>query len=182
MSIKETKRSITLVGPKAAEEGAWFLYRHIRLDTNIPFYIGIGKDKTRPGSKKYRNIIWKGIVGKTDYSVEILFENLSKENAVKKEIEFIALYGRRDIETGCLSNMTSGGEGVNEMVYTKERNAKISRTLTGRKLSQEHKKNNILGNTKRMPVTIKGIEYPSLRQAALALGMHKATVKKLYLN
>ena len=175
MNIKETKRNTTRVG-------LWQVYRHIRKDSNSPFYIGIGKDPKRPYSKKYRNKAWLGVIAKTEYEIEILFENLTKEQAIRKEIEFIKLYGRKDIRTGCLYNMTSGGEGVNNMVYTKERNAKISKTLTGGKRTLEAIRNNILGNTKRIPVTIKGISYPSLRQAGLALGIHKATVQKLYLN
>ena len=31
------------------------LYRHIRLDKNVPFYIGIGKDIKRAYSKSNRN-------------------------------------------------------------------------------------------------------------------------------
>ena len=177
MNTKETKKSITQHGLDN-----WFLYRHIRADKNEPFYIGIGKDLGRPASSKYRNKIWKSIVAKTNYTIEILLENLSQEDVIRKEIEFIKLYGRKDIGTGCLANMTSGGEGCNGMIYTEERNNKISKSLTGRKKTKEAIHNNILGNNKRMPITIDGIEYLSLRQAGLALGMHKATIKKLYLN
>ena len=147
----------------------------------MPFYIGIGKSHKRPYSKKCRNNAWKRVVSKTDYSVEILFEGLTKEEAIEKEKEFIKLYGRADIKTGCLYNMTDGGEGVNNMVYTKERNKKISNTLTGRKHSDSTKHKCSLGQKHRMPVTIEGIEYSSLRQAGVALGIHKSTVKSRYL-
>jgi hypothetical protein len=90
-----------------------YLYRHIRLDKNEPFYIGIGTSKyyNRARSKKDRNNIWKKIVNKTDYEIEILFDNLTLEKAKEKEIEFIKLYGRINKKTGVLANLTDGGDG-----------------------------------------------------------------------
>lgn len=35
-----------------------YLYRHIRLDKNEPFYIGIGSNKARCYTKKTRNKHW----------------------------------------------------------------------------------------------------------------------------
>jgi len=89
----------------------YVVYRHIRLDKNQPFYIGIGNEK-RAYSKHGRSNFWKRIVEKTDYEVEILFENLTSEQAKEKEIEFIKLYGRVDNKTGILCNMTDGGDGI----------------------------------------------------------------------
>lgn len=90
-----------------------YVYRHIRLDKNEPFYIGIGSDETykRANSKFGRNKYWHNIVAKTDYEVEILLDNITWEYALNKEIEFIELYGRR-IDGGILSNLTKGGDGV----------------------------------------------------------------------
>ncbi|MEY3393663.1 MAG: Flavobacterium phage Fpv2 [Pseudomonadota bacterium] len=90
-----------------------YLYRHIRLDKNEPFYIGIGSDATykRANSHFGRNKYWHNIVAKTDYEVEILLDNITWDYALNKEIEFIELYGRR-IDGGILSNLTKGGDGV----------------------------------------------------------------------
>jgi hypothetical protein len=63
------------------------LYRHIRLDKNEPFYIGVSKTQTRPYIKNGRNKRWKEIVSKTEYSVEILFDDLTWEQAQEKEKE-----------------------------------------------------------------------------------------------
>lgn len=177
MDTKETKLSMTHIG-----QNNWTVYRHIRLDKNIPFYIGIGKDTNRPYNKKDRSNFWKSIIGKTKYIVEILFDNLTKEQAIEKEKEFIKLYGRIDLKTGTLCNMTCGGEGTGILNDDLEclRRKRIKETLTGRKVSEESKVKNCLNKKNRIPVIIKGIEYPSLRQAALALGIHKNTVKKLY--
>ncbi len=130
-----------------------YVYRHIRLDKNVPFYIGIGNDNTyyRANFKFGRNATWKNIVNKTSYHVEILIDNVPLELALKKEIEFIKLYGRKDLGTGTLANMTEGGEGTVGLIITEETREKlknrpklsqearleISRKLTGRKIPQE---------------------------------------------
>lgn len=97
-----------------------YLYRHIRLDKNEPFYIGIGfssnpdsysyKGFYRAYTKKFRNEIWKRITNKTKYEIEILLENLSLNELKEKEIEFIKLYGRINNNTGILANITDGGQ------------------------------------------------------------------------
>jgi hypothetical protein len=95
-----------------------YLYRHIRLDTNKVFYIGIGEDKTSPifykraYSKQSRNKYWNNIISKTPYNVEILLDDLTWDEACNKEIEFIKLYGRADLNRGSLVNMTDGGDGL----------------------------------------------------------------------
>ena len=178
MKIKETKKNITPRGLNS-----WIVYRHIRSDKNMPFYIGIGKTHDRPSNKKDRSSFWKGIVNKTDYDIEILFDNLTKEQAIEKEIEFIKLYGRADLKTGTLCNMTSGGEGTGCLnpELESERRSKIRKTLTGYKHSDVSKAKCIVNQKGRIPVIIEGVEYLSLRQAAKALNLHKATIKSRYL-
>ena len=88
-----------------------YVYRHIRLDSNLPFYIGIGSDNLykRAYSKHNRNKYWKNIINKTEYKVEIVLDDLDWENACAKEKEFIALYKSYGYK---LSNLTDGGEGL----------------------------------------------------------------------
>ena len=99
-----------------------YVYQHIRLDKNEPFYVGIGKHEQegkyprayaliKEGSAGYRSAIWKNIVAKTEVRVYILFENMTWEEAKEKEKELIALYGRSDNKTGILANQTDGGDG-----------------------------------------------------------------------
>lgn len=89
------------------------IYRHIRLDTNEPFYIGMGKSVKRAFSIKDRNTHWNNIYNsqKKIYKVEIILDDLTWEDAQNKEIEFIKLYGRRDLGKGSLCNFTDGGQG-----------------------------------------------------------------------
>ena len=104
-----------------------YIYRHIRLDKNEPFYIGIGTDSKyqRAYSKQSRNIFWNRVVSKTDYEVEILLDNLTKDEAKIKEIEFIALYGKKIDKTGILTNISDGGDGNSGSKHTEEAKLKI---------------------------------------------------------
>jgi len=88
------------------------VYRHRRIDTNEIFYIGIGKNKSRAyqKSKSKRSTFWLNIVNKTDYQVEIIAEELTWEEACELEIFLINEYGRKDLGTGSLVNMSEGGE------------------------------------------------------------------------
>jgi hypothetical protein len=108
-----------------------YVYRHIRLDKNMPFYIGISADEnyTRAYNRLDRNDIWRRIAGKSDIEVEILFDEISIEFAKTKEKELIALYGRLDLETGSLANLTDGGDGTFQL--SKETIAKMISNRTG---------------------------------------------------
>jgi hypothetical protein len=113
----------------------YYLYRHIRLDKNEPFYIGIGtKPKkfisfavefSRACNKSRRNLIWKKIANKTEHIVEIMLESDDLEFIKKKEQEFIKFYGRIDLKTGTLANMTDGGDGAVNHSLSKETKRKI---------------------------------------------------------
>jgi hypothetical protein len=112
-----------------------YLYRHIRLDKNEPFYIGIGDNDgnnyKRAFSKQDRNKHWRNIVAQTPYEIEILLDDLTWNEACSKEIEFIALYGRVDLNKGPLVNMTDGGEGQQGKIMSLEQKLKISQAKKG---------------------------------------------------
>lgn len=123
-----------------------YVYRHIRLDKNEPFYIGVGHLHSddhykRKGRTYGRNDIWKKIANKTKYSIEIILDDLTYEDALQKEIEFIKLYGRINTETGTLANLTEGGEGNMNCIASKETREKLSKVWKGRKQTPEHIKN-----------------------------------------
>jgi len=111
-----------------------YLYRHIRLDNNEPFYIGIGTDSQYKRANNFynRSNHWKNITSKTQYKVEILLDDLTWEEACIKEIEFISLYGRKDLNKGPLVNLTDGGEGFLGYKHTKNAKDTISQKLTGK--------------------------------------------------
>jgi len=112
-----------------------YLYRHIRLDTQEVFYIGISLLDDNKYSRAYnkygRNKLWKSITAKTDYEVHIMLEGLTEEETFSKEIEFIEIYGRRDLGTGTLANLTSGGEGSFKRIKSDEERRKIRERMLG---------------------------------------------------
>lgn len=117
-----------------------YVYSHTRVDNNIVFYIGIGTSKEfkRAYSLNGRNRFWRHVVAKTKYEVEILFENITIEQANSIEIQLIKKYGRRDLGNGVLVNLTDGGEGINNL-------NEEAKELVRKKYTAAHKK-------KRKPV------------------------------
>jgi hypothetical protein len=122
-----------------------YVYRHIRLDKNEPFYIGIGSDETynRAYKTKGRSKYWENI-SINGYEVEILMDNITWEDACKKEVEFISMYGRKDLGQGTLVNLTNGGDGspgviVSEKTrsYHKVNNKGKSNPFYGKKHNEE---------------------------------------------
>jgi len=131
-----------------------YVYRHIRLDKGVVFYVGIGSDEKYERSKttKNRNKYWHNIVKSTPYEVEIMLDDLTWEEACEKEKEFIKLYGRKDLKEGTLVNMTDGGEGAKGVIVSEK---------TRQKISQNHSNvsgtNNPMYGKKRDDVWCKGL-------------------------
>lgn len=117
----------------------YLLYRHIRLDKNEVFYVGISDNENRPYSKFSRNKYWKNIIKNTEYKVEIVLDGLSRKEVEEKEKEFISLYGRKDLKKGTLVNLTNGGTGGLGLMHTDETKSKMK----GR---QAHNKNQLKYN------------------------------------
>lgn len=61
--------------------------------------------------------------------IEIVKDGLDEAEAFYEEMHLIALYGRRDLNTGTLFNLTDGGEGFSGAVRTEEWKANISKSL-----------------------------------------------------
>lgn len=173
------------------EIGKYYLYRHIRLDKNEPFYIGIGTKNIkyldrkcynklygRAFAKTDRSGFWKKVISKTDYSVEILLESDDYEFIKQKEIEFISFYGRRNLGKGILVNLTDGGDGNVGLKVSQETIEKIRKSRLGKKASEETKikfstvrKNE--GNSRAIPIvnTLTGQEYGCIKQGAESEGI-----------
>lgn len=125
-----------------------YVYKHIRLDTNEIFYIGVGKREItivngceiyfkRAYTKSRRNSHWKNIIKKTNYSVEIIVKDIDYNDALSREIELIKSIGRKDLNTGTLVNMTDGGESTSNYIPTEEYKKKMSEKLKGKKRTKE---------------------------------------------
>lgn len=101
----------------------YYVYGHYVPGEDTPFYIGKGRGR-RYKKTDGRNKWWRHIVNKHGYEVKFLHEGLTEEDALNKEIELIKYYGRRDIGTGILVNLTDGGDGVINHIQTEEHKEK----------------------------------------------------------
>lgn len=111
----------------------YYTYAYLRED-RTPYYIGRGK-----GDRAYRKH-WRSRV-KGGYfeppskdRILILKKNLTEEDANKHEIYMIAIFGRKDNNTGILRNLTNGGEGTSGVKMTEDRLMKLKKPK-----SEEHK-------------------------------------------
>lgn len=164
-----------------------YVYTHIRLDTNEIFYVGIGtQDNYKRASRVHnRTNYWNNIVKKCGWKVDIIFDNLTWENACKIEVELISKYGRVDLGTGTLVNLTDGGEGTLKRITTPETRLKMSKTRKGAKCTNEHKEKtrlSMLGKNKKKVIDNQnGKIYESVSDAALFLNIPAPTLSR-YLN
>lgn len=180
------------------------VYRHIRLDKNEVFYIGIGETEKRAHDKRRRNPHWKNITKNSDWLVEIMIEDLTFEEAKNKEIEFIKLYGRKDLGLGTLCNMTDGGDGsigykpndimnkkrsdkLKNRIMTEEHKNKISKSLKGHKVSEKALQSLLERNkiqkgekhpkSKKVVDVNTNITYNSIKEASIQLKIDYSYLK-----
>ena len=130
----------------------YYTYAYLRED-KTPYYIGKGKGNR--AYKKHR----KGIgVPKDKSRIIFLKQNLTEEEAFRHEIYMIAVFGRKDLRTGILHNLTDGGDGASGAIKSEKTRKKLSEANKGknnpnygkslseetkRKMSEVHKgKNN----------------------------------------
>lgn len=117
----------------------YYVYAYLRSKDSqtafagTPYYIGYGKGQR--AFNKHRIP-----VPKDKSKIIFLHENLSEDQAKDLEIQEIARYGRKDLGTGILTNLTNGGEGVSGMIHSEE-----TKKIMSEKKSGEN--NNFYGKT-----------------------------------
>jgi hypothetical protein len=104
----------------------FYTYAFLRED-RTPYYIGKGT-----GRRLYLNC--KRVCSKPKDKSRIIFlkQNLTEEEAFKHEIYMIAVFGRIDLGTGILRNLTDGGEGTSGLVPSEEHRRKLSEAQKGK--------------------------------------------------
>ncbi|KKK68410.1 hypothetical protein LCGC14_2944320, partial [marine sediment metagenome] len=70
-------------------------------------------------------------VGSVNVKVQFLNRNLTEEEAFRQEKYWIKYYGRRDLGTGTLCNLTDGGEGESGQIVLDTTKKKISNSMKG---------------------------------------------------
>jgi hypothetical protein len=106
----------------------------------VPLYIGKGTY-----NNKLRRQRWEehGIGGESHLDrkirkangklpVVILHENITESEAIASEIALIRAIGRRNNGTGCLLNLTNGGDGLLGFRHSKETKEKVSKAKKGK--------------------------------------------------
>ena len=101
-------------------QNKYLIYRHRRLSDGIVFYIGLSNNKLRPYYFHNRNNLWHKIYEKYGCRVEIVCDKLSREDACELEEFLISICGKRCDNTGCLANITAGGDGVRDYKFPPE--------------------------------------------------------------
>jgi hypothetical protein len=106
-----------------------------------PFYIGKGHGR-RARDEFGRNAIFKRIVAKirrggAEPRIKKWHEGLAEGDAHNLEAAYVRLFGRRNIKTGILANMTDGGEGASGVVRSAEAIEGTASAHRGRKRSAE---------------------------------------------
>ena len=104
------------------ERNDFYTYAYLRED-GTPYYVGKGT------GRRWKKDHAVGIP--PEERVLFLKTNLTEEEAHKHEIYMISVFGRKDLGTGILHNLTDGGEGCSGRIVTEEVRASISEKLTG---------------------------------------------------
>jgi hypothetical protein len=86
----------------------YYVYQYVRED-GTPYYIGKGRNRRAWEPHKRAN--GSDMRPKDKTRIQILKENLSEQDAWDLEDELILKYGRQDLGTGILANLSNGGRG-----------------------------------------------------------------------
>jgi hypothetical protein len=108
----------------------FYTYLWFRED-GTPYYVGKGR-----GKRAYTNV---GHAVRRPKERSRIFVQCweSEEKAFEMEKWYISFFGRKDLGTGILRNMTDGGDGPSGWVPTEETKTKISKSLMGHVISEE---------------------------------------------
>ena len=113
----------------------YYVYGYFRED-GTPYYIGKGCLK--------RAWAWHRTVKKPKDStrIKILLDNMSEEEALEAEKDLISLLGRKKNGTGCLWNLTDGGQGTSGRLHSESSKRLMSANRRGKgpaSQSEDHK-------------------------------------------
>ena len=143
----------------------YYTYAYLRED-RTPYYIGKGRLK-RAWSKQH------SVRLPPKERILILKQDMTNEEACRHEVYMVSVFGRQDLGTGILRNMTAGGEGAVER--SAELNKKVSDKMKGVKKTKEH--------VRKASMAKKGYKHTEaakekMRQAKLGKAPHNKGKKR----
>lgn len=148
----------------------YYVYAYLRKKDGSPYYIGKGKDN-RAFSKKHRVP-----VPKDNSRIVFLEKNLSEIGSLSLERRMIKWYGRKDLGTGILLNLTDGGETNYGYKPSEETKLKIGLANKGKKRTAEEK----YANSQRQKGRILNSEWKEkINKAKVGRKVSKETREKL---
>ena len=99
----------------------------------VVVFITLVKEKAdRAWSTKGRSKFWNRYSKKYGCVIEIVAYDLQEWYSLELEQELILKYGRLNLDTGQLINLTDGGDGLSGYLYTKEQRERISNRQIGK--------------------------------------------------
>jgi hypothetical protein len=148
--------------------------------TGDVFYVGIGKPgranahvpMTRRLLRTHKKIVGRHLTIANLFQVgllpqvEIVHENLTKDDAKQLEIGYIARLGRKDIGTGILDNRTSGGEWINDCPRNQEW---LERMSVAGKIAQNRPETKALKSTALKNKKRTADQIENIRQGQLSI-------------
>jgi hypothetical protein len=113
-------------------EKTFYTYLYLRYD-GTPYYVGKGS-----GKRAYRQSN-RRIKPPKDQRNIITQDYQSEADAFAAEMFLIGFYGRIDLRTGCLRNLTDGGDGASGAIRNEETRRKMSAASSRRVFTEEHR-------------------------------------------
>jgi hypothetical protein len=139
---------------------------------NLPFYVGKGQydrcfhhilklhDPNQFHNRHKKHTIQKILNENEKVIIKIVFSG-KEDDCLSEEVRLIKKYGRRDIGTGILTNLTDGGEGVSGKIYSEEEKEKRRQRMLG--------ENNFMFGRKRTKEEISKIQETKKERIKLGL-------------
>lgn len=106
-----------------------FIYVHINVVTKEVFYVGQGVNSRFKGGS--RGKWWRDTARKYGVEIDVIVDNLSKEEANQLEVCLIKYFGRKDLGSGTLVNHTDGGDGGVGVIVKEDTRKRLSERNTG---------------------------------------------------
>lgn len=138
----------------------YYVYELWDMIKNQPFYVGKGCGKRSyshtskshlsktDGNQFKKNVIRKMLLENNRPVTKYVFRTDDELLAYSEETRLIAFYGRRDLGTGILTNLTNGGVGsLSPNSMTRE---KLSKARLGKKDSEETRLKKVVASKNRI--------------------------------